>query len=81
MINEILQHTKVIYYNLKSTKFYLEGITIPAFIGSIKIKVTGPQQMVNLLYLLAYFGKFSGIGIKSAMGMGGVDIAERRENI
>ena len=55
MINEILQHTKVIYYNLKSTKFYLEGITIPAFIGSIKIKVTGPQQMVNLLYLLAYF--------------------------
>ena len=81
MINEILQHTKVIYYNLKSTKFYLEGITIPAFIGSIKIKVTGPQQMVNLLYLLAYFGKFSGIGIKIAMGMGGVVIAERRENI
>lgn len=79
ILDEIMQYTKVIYYNLNSTKFYLEKIGIPAFIGNFKIKVTGPQQMVNLVYLLAYFGRFSGVGIKSALGMGGIEIIERRD--
>ena len=30
--------------------------------------------MANLAYLLLRFGAYSGVGIKSGMGMGGIDV-------
>ena len=34
--------------------------------------------MVNLMHMLLRFGTYSGIGIKTAMGMGGLQIEERK---
>ena len=41
--------------------------------------MTGPQQFVNLMNLLVRIGEYSGVGIKTAMGMGAVEIIERKE--
>jgi len=57
-------------YRLKSANFHLEGIKIPGFIGSITIKCKGTTTMSNFLNMLFTFGVFSGIGIKTSMGMG-----------
>ena len=40
--------------------------------------MSGPQQMVNLMHMLLHFGTYSGVGIKTAMGMGGFQIEERK---
>ena len=45
---------------------------IPSFIGNIDIYIRGPQTMTNLVNLLISFAKFSGIGIKTSIGMGGI---------
>ena len=82
---EVLEHfEKYIHiagYHLRSTIFHIESVRIPSFIGSVALKMNGPQQMVNLSRMLLEFGVFSGVGIKSAMGMGAFElILKSKEN-
>ena len=65
-------------YNIRSALFPLEGVRIPAYEGFIVIKVKGPQALVNLANVLLRYAEYSGIGIKAAIGMGAIQIVERR---
>lgn len=64
-------YTEITMYKLRSTYFHLGGIKIPSFIGDITITIKGPAQLVNLANLLLKFGTYSGVGIKTGIGMGG----------
>jgi CRISPR-associated endoribonuclease Cas6 len=72
--HEVLEHldayTKIYKYNLKSTVFHLEGVKIPSFMGLMQFRINGPKELVNLAHLLMRYGEYSGIGIKTALGMG-----------
>ena len=77
LIEDFEKYISVIQYNLKSRYFHLKGAKIPSFSGEITLKITGPKQLVNLANLLLYFGEYSGVGIKSAIGMGALAIEKR----
>ena len=64
-------YTEITMYKLRSTYFHLDGTKIPSFIGDITITIKGPAQLVNLANLLLKFGTYSGVGIKTGIGMGG----------
>lgn len=72
LINEIAASVKLSDFNIRSTGFYLERVKIPSFTGRITLKVSGNQNLVSLVNLLADFAEFSGVGIKTALGMGAV---------
>ena len=72
VLDDIEKNVIATGYRLKSTYFNLEGIKVPSFLGSLALFTKGPQQMVNLIYMLLQFGTYSGVGIKTAMGMGGI---------
>lgn len=76
LMKEIQDHLFVAGYNLRSTSFSLEGVKIPAFRGQLALRSHGPQMFTNLIHMLANFGTFSGVGIKTAMGMGALSIKE-----
>ena len=76
---QLCDNASIIKYDLKSVTFSLEGVRIPSFIGNITIKMRGTQTMANLANLLFEFGEFSGVGIKTALGMGAVKRIEGRE--
>ena len=76
LLKEFESMTEISDYRLRSIRFSLEGVRIPSFIGELKIHVNGPQQMANVAWMLARFGEYSGIGIKTGMGMGAVRIEE-----
>ena len=78
-LEDIDNYVDIIKYSLHSTYFYLEGIKIPAFLGTVTFKINGPQQMVNLIHMLLRFGEYSGVGIKCAMGMGAICLVEKKE--
>ena len=78
-LEQLADYTEVNRYNLHSLSYPLEGVRIPSFMGNVLLKVKGPQPLVNLANLLFRYGGFSGIGIKTAMGMGGIRIDERRK--
>ena len=59
-------------------KFPMEGMAIPAFMGTVTIKVKGASAMAKYARMLAEFGEFSGVGVKSAMGMGAMHLIKER---
>ena len=77
LLSDFENHISIVQYNLKSRIFHLKGVKIPSFMGEVTFKITGPKNLVNLANMLLYFGKYSGVGIKSAIGMGAIDIEKR----
>lgn len=69
-LEQLCRNTEIVRYDLKSVYFSMEGVKIPSFIGKITIKLTGTQTMADFADLLLQFGTYSGIGIKTALGMG-----------
>ena len=69
-LEQLCENTEIVRYDLKSVYFYMEGVKIPSFIGKITIKMTGTQTMTDFADLLLRFGTYSGVGIKTALGMG-----------
>lgn len=78
---QLIQNTEIIRYNIRSTMFHLEGVKIPSFLGNVTVKIRGPQPLVNLANMLWRYSEYSGIGIKTAIGMGASKIIERRDYV
>lgn len=72
LANQAEQNISVSDYTLKSCSFALEGIKIPAFTGSITFRISGDSQFQSYISMLCSFAEFSGMGIKTAIGMGQV---------
>ena len=75
----ITEHVRITSYNLRS-KYYPRTMAkadkIPDFTGSLTIHVTGPQSLRGLVSMLLTFGEASGVGIKTSMGMGGMQLVK-----
>ena len=76
-LKQLVEASEITAYSLHSVKFSVEGVRIPAFMGRITISIHGNQTMRSFARLLLRFGEYSGIGIKTAMGMGAVRIIEK----
>lgn len=73
-VEQIIEHLRITQYKLSSTSFHLEGLKIPAFAGKISLSVKGPEPLVRLANMLLSFSEYSGIGMKTALGMGAVKL-------
>ncbi len=76
-LEQLTQSTRIVSYQLKSVNFHLEGVRIPSFVGEITIRIGGTQTMANFARILFEFGTYSGVGIKTALGMGAYQIINR----
>lgn len=76
-LEQLVNSSQITRYNLRSCTFPMEGVKIPSFMGRITIKCNGSGTMSNFIRLLLRFGEFSGIGVKTGMGMGAIKIEER----
>ena len=78
-LEQLVESTSIFRYDLKSIWFSLESVKIPAFIGKVTFRLRGSQTMINFANLLFRFSTYSGIGVKTALGMGAVRIMEERK--
>lgn len=69
---EAEKNITIIDYSLTGADFTLEGVHIPAFTGNITMKVAGSREFRSYIRMLCRFAEFSGVGIKTAIGMGSV---------
>ena len=76
LVDQFDRFASIVGYRLKSTLFYLAGARIPSFTGDITIRVRGSRQLANIARMLAAFGAYSGVGIKTGMGMGAMMMVE-----
>lgn len=75
-LNQLSSQSKIIRYELRSVLFHLEGVKVPSFIGKITIKMSGSQTMARFAHMLLQFGTYSGVGIKTAIGMGAIQLLD-----
>ena len=75
----LCRNTSLFRYDLRSTLFSMEGVKIPSFVGKVAFRMHGAQTMTNLAQMLFRFGEYSGIGIKTALGMGAVKMLSEEE--
>lgn len=66
------ERTNISKYNLMSTKYHLERTKINSFKGDITLQLRGNDEIKRLACFLLKFSEYSGIGIKTSLGMGGV---------
>lgn len=59
-------------YNLYTQNFLLEHQKINGFCGSMRLNFEGNEIVNNLLKLLFHYANYSGVGIKTALGMGAI---------
>ena len=70
LLNQLTDHSSITRYRLQTILFPMEKTNITGFVGNISIRVHGPETLVRYVRLLLRFGEFSGVGIKTGMGMG-----------
>lgn len=73
VLEEIVELAEISNYRLRSNPFHIEGQVIPAFKGELTLKINGPVQMRSLIHMLVSFGEYSGVGIKTGLGMGKIE--------
>jgi CRISPR-associated endoribonuclease Cas6 len=74
VLEHLITHTKLIGYELRSSKYEMEKVRINCFRGDICLHVSGPATLASIAKILFAFGEYSGIGAKCALGMGGIKI-------
>lgn len=76
LLQEILENSKIVSYKIQSSYYPIHKAFIPGTIGRIKIRFKGNQTLTNYTQMLLNFGVFSGIGVKTGMGMGYISITK-----
>ncbi len=70
VLEDLCKAVKITSYRLKSVRFDLEGVKIPSFMGTLTIGIKGNQTITSLINMILNYAKYSGLGIKTALGMG-----------
>lgn len=70
----VWDNCKISRYNLRSALYHLKGAKIQGFTGYVDILFWGSESMIRLGNLICGFAKYSGIGIKTTLGMGGTRV-------
>lgn len=73
----LVEGIRISDYNLRTTRFILKNNKIPGFIGTISFDAHLSAPLLDIWKILIAFSEFSGIGIKTALGMGGVRYTRR----
>lgn len=75
-LEQLVLNSEISRYRLHTISFPMEGIIIPGFCGELTIRLKGTDTLASYVRLLMRFGEFSGVGVKTAMGMGAIRIKE-----
>lgn len=78
-LDELVSLTLISGYSLHTVRYPIEKTTIPGFAGSFTFHIKESQTMARYVRMMLKFGEFSGLGVKTGMGMGAIRISERGE--
>jgi len=66
----LIQGIKIAGYRLQSSHFRLKGASIPGFKGEVRFSTRLSIPIAELFKILLFFSEYSGVGIKTSLGMG-----------
>lgn len=69
-VEELINACEISNYKLKTADYILKNVSIRGFYGEITLKFKGNRRIMTMNNMLIEFLQYSGLGIKSALGMG-----------
>lgn len=78
-LDYLVKHSRITSYRLESSYFNVHGQKIPGFRGRLTFKITGPNTLKAYANMLLKFGEYSGLGMKTSLGMGSLELEERKD--
>ena len=79
LLEDLQKSVKIISYKLRSSAFLIHKVRIPSFVGEITIKVSGSETLNNYLSYLLHIGEYTGVGIKTSIGMGSLKYHQKED--
>lgn len=76
-LDEIVSSINITSYDLNSHYFTIHKAKIPAFRGKLFFTVRANNTVTNYIHVLLKFAEYSGVGVKTSLGMGNVSVIER----
>ena len=74
-INLMEKSTVITSYRLSSAYYGIKETRIQSFTGNLTLSIRAPEPVIRLFDMLLNGLKFTGLGIKTSLGMGGIDTA------
>lgn len=74
MLRMLTEGIRIVGYRLSSTTYRIKGQHIPAFTGVLRFQSRLAAPLQTIWNALLLFGEYAGVGIKTALGMGGFRI-------
>lgn len=74
LLDEICKRTKIMGYRIHTQRFGVHNAYITGFQGNIVISCRGSQTIKNYVAMLLKFGEFTGVGVKTSLGMGAIQL-------
>lgn len=68
---QVIENCRISRYRLETKYFGLEGTRIPGYTGFVDLRLKGDPMLRKLMLALFGLAEFAGVGIKTALGMGG----------
>ena len=78
-LDYLTSHSRITSYRMETSYFKVHGKKIPAFKGKLTFKITGPSTLKAYANMLLKFGEYAGLGMKTSLGMGGIELEERKD--
>ena len=78
-LDYLTSHSRITSYRMETSYFKIHGKKIPAFKGKLTFKITGPSTLKAYANILLKFGEYAGLGMKTSLGMGGIELEERKD--
>lgn len=73
-LEQIVGRIQVVKYQLSSTAYYMERVRIPGFDGTMQLRLDADLELTLIFNLMVRLAEYTGIGIKTALGMGAVRV-------
>ena len=77
LVKMLLSAASISGYRLSSYDYKIKNQYIRSFIGSVTLKAKLAAPLERIYTMLLRFGEYSGVGIKTALGMGGMRRVEK----
>lgn len=74
-LEALARDMRIARYRLQSAPFSLEQTRVAGYVGSLRLYLGGRDQLARLGAMTLMFANYAGVGIKTALGMGGCEAA------
>lgn len=74
LLDQLVQHSRLVAYDLKSSFHYVHRQKLPGFYGQLTLQLTGDATLKEVAYRLLSLGELAGLGMKTSLGMGRMQV-------